>query len=312
MVLVLGAPALSFQAGAQAQAPTTRAPARSPAPTVASVLAATTAADWLPLDPENTLYVELPTGRVIIALAPTLAPRHVANVKALVREKYFDGLPIVRVVDNWLVEWHDAATDTAARRPIRSAKRTLTAELDQPMAAVRPFVPLPDGDQFAPEVGWSGLFPVARDPKSGRAWMTHCYGAFGSGRDNEIESSGGTDVYVVVGQAPRFLDRNDTMLGLVVDGMARLSTLPRGVGTDDPNLRPSQFVLIRSIRVAADVPPAERANVQTLRTDSRAFAAILDIHRNRAASSPWYKRSAGKVELCGEPVPVRIGPQGSS
>lgn len=304
-VPMLGALALSIQAGAQA--PATRAPIRAPAPTVSSVLAATTAADWLTLDPENTLYVELPTGRVIIALAPALAPLHVANVKALVRERYFDGLPIVRVVDNWLVEWHDAATDSATRRTIRQAKRTLSAELDQPIAAVRPFVPLPDGDQFAPEVGWSGLFPVARDPKTGRAWMAHCYGAFGSGRDNAIESSGGTDVYVVIGQAPRFLDRNDTMLGLVVDGMSRLSTLPRGVGTDDPNLQPSQFVPIRSIRVAADVPPAERAIVQTLRTDSRAFAAILDIHRHRAASSPWYKRSAGKVELCGEPVPVRVG-----
>lgn len=132
-------------------------------------------------------------------------------------------------------------------RPTRTAKRTLSAELDQPMGSVRPFVPLPEGDQFAPEVGWSGRFPVARDPKSGLAWMVHCHGAFGSGRGNALESSGGTDVCVVIGQAPRFLDRNDTMLGLVVDGMARLSTLPRGVGTDDPNLRSSQFAVVQAV-----------------------------------------------------------------
>src|SRR5580658_9793630 len=77
------------------------------APTVAGVLAASTPADWRALDPENTLYVEFASGRVVIELAPAFAPNHAANVKALARERYYDGLAIVRVQDNYVVQWAD-------------------------------------------------------------------------------------------------------------------------------------------------------------------------------------------------------------
>ena len=60
-------------------------------PTMAQVLAATQPSDWQALDPENTLYLELAGGRVVFQLAPALAPKHVANVKALAREHYYDG-----------------------------------------------------------------------------------------------------------------------------------------------------------------------------------------------------------------------------
>lgn len=53
--------------------------------TVSYLLAATSATDWRRPDPDNTLYLELSSGRVIIELAPRIAPRHVANIKALAR-----------------------------------------------------------------------------------------------------------------------------------------------------------------------------------------------------------------------------------
>ncbi len=54
-------------------------------PIMADVLAASKPGDWHGLDPENTLYLELASGRVVIELAPAFAPKHVANVKALAR-----------------------------------------------------------------------------------------------------------------------------------------------------------------------------------------------------------------------------------
>ncbi len=103
--------------------------------TMAQVLASTQPADWQPLDPENTLYLELATGRVIIQLAPAFAPRHVANVKALAREHYFDGLAIVRVQDNYVVQWGDPnAENPALARQIQHAARTLPPEFDRPLA----------------------------------------------------------------------------------------------------------------------------------------------------------------------------------
>src|ERR1700684_4580117 len=81
--------------------------ARTNGPIMAGVLAASSPGDWRALDPENTLYMELAAGRVVIELAPQFAPRHVANIKALVRTHYFDGLNIVRVQDNYVVQWGD-------------------------------------------------------------------------------------------------------------------------------------------------------------------------------------------------------------
>ena len=97
--------------------------------TIAEVLAAATPADWRALDPENTLYLEMAGGRVVIELAPAFAPQHAANVKALAREHYFDGLAIIRVQDNYVVQWGDpAADDPQKARKILQAKKNCTSK----------------------------------------------------------------------------------------------------------------------------------------------------------------------------------------
>ena len=154
------------------------------APTMAEVLAASKPGDWRALDPENTIYMELANGRVVIELAPTFAPRHVANVKALAREFYYDGLAIVRVQDNYVVQWADPdAEKPELARKIQRAQRTLPAEFERTLDAKAPFTRLPDGDVYASEVGFSTGFPVARDKRSGKTWLVHCYGMVGAGRD---------------------------------------------------------------------------------------------------------------------------------
>ena len=140
------------------------------------------------------------------------------------RERYFDGLAIVRSQDNYVVQW----ADPDSNRPIRNAKKTLPAEFTTTLRPDLPFTHLPDPDGYAPEVGFSTGFYAARDPKTVTAWLAHCYGMVGAGRDNDINSGGGTELYVVIGNAPRHLDRNITLVGRVVQGMELLSTLPRG------------------------------------------------------------------------------------
>lgn len=289
----------------EAQAPR---PVPSGAPTMASVLAGTKASDWRSLDPGNTLYLELAGGRVVIELAPAFAPAHAANVKALVREGYFDGLTINRVQENYVVQWGDAdGEDAQKRRPIRTAKPTLPGEFDRAITTDLAFVPLPDGDVYARAVGWSAGFPVARDTAQGRTWLTHCNGALGAGRGNDPASGGGTELFVVIGHSPRHLDRNDTAFGRVVFGIEVLSTLPRGTGTLGFYQRAEQRVPIRSMRVAADVPAADRVPLEVLRTDGEAFRALVEARRNRREE--WFRYPVGKVELCNVPIPVRIAPR---
>jgi peptidylprolyl isomerase len=275
-----------------------RAPLVHMPPTEARVLAESKPSDWRPLDPQNTLYVQLPAGRVVIELAPRFAPQYVANIKKLVRDKYFDGLAIERVQDNFVVQWGDPDHS----RSLSTAEKTLPAEFIASSRDV-PFTPLPDPDTYAPEVGFAGEFPAARDPKIGREWLIHCYGMVGAGRDDDVESGNGSEIYAVIGHAPRQLDRNVALVGRVIQGMELLSSLPRGSGQLGFYTSRERGVPIESIRVAADVPPDQRSRLEVLRTDTRAFAQLIEARRNRRDS--WYKVPAGHIDVCNVPIPAR-------
>jgi len=301
---------LSAAVGACLTIPVIAAEGATPAkaPTMSEVLAGSKPQDWHALDPQNTLYLELASGRVVIELAPLFAPKHAANIKALVREKYFDGLAFLRSQDNYVVQWGDPHADARAEdndkpRPVGSAQRTLKAEFTIPISKDLPFTRLPDVDGYAPQAGFSGDFWSARDPKKNEAWLAHCYGALGVGRDLDADSGGGTELYVVIGNAPRHLDRNITLAGRVVQGMELLSVLPRGTGPLGFYEKAEQRVPIKSIRVAADVPPAERTNLEVLRTDTPTFTALVESRRNRR--DDWFKEPSGYVGLCNVPIPVR-------
>lgn len=273
--------------------------------TSAEILAATTPSDWRAPDPDNTIYLELATGRVVIELAPSFAPNHVANIKTLAREKYFDGLAIVRAQDNYVVQWGDPAEDEAKKKPLGSALATLPGEFAH--ADDLPFVALPDRDVYAPETGFSQGFPAARDTSAGKMWLTHCYAMVGVGRDNAPDSGGGKELYVAIGHAPRHLDRNVTLVGRVIKGIELLSTLPRGTGALGFYEKPEQYVPIKSIRIAADVPESARTPIELLRTDTPTFAAYVESRRNRREE--WFIDPVGHVEVCNVPVPARTPPK---
>ena len=274
--------------------------------TYAEVLATATPADWRPLDVENTLYMDLPTGRVVIELSAAYAPAHAANVRTLVREGYFDGLTILRSQDNYVVQWGDPESENPApgkARAMKQGKKSLAPEYTRAMDNKLAFTRLPDSDGYAPEVGFSNGFPVGRNPNSKQTWLTHCYGMVGAGRDNDDNSGSGAELYAITGHAPRQLDRNITLLGRVVQGMPLLSVMPRGTGALGFYEKAEERIPIKSIRIAADVPAAERTNLEVIRTDTRLFSTLVEALRNRGGT--WFKVPAGHVELCNVLIAVR-------
>jgi peptidylprolyl isomerase len=278
-------------------------PAAAPPPNMAEIVASAPASAWRTPDPANTIYLELETGRVVIELAPEFAPRHVANLLTLVRAKYFDGLAVVRSQDNYVVQWGDPNAGSESARAFGEAQRALRAEFDRPWDAHLPFTALPDGDVYAPEVGLVRGFPAARDLKTKRTWLAHCYGMVGAGRDNTPDSGSGAELYVVIGHAPRHLDRNVTLLGRVLSGMELLSVLPRGTGALGFYEQPQQRHPIRALRLAADVPAAERSAIEVMRTDSESFRQLIEARRSRREA--WFASPTGKIELCNVPISVR-------
>jgi len=290
----------ALMASACASAPEAPPPTEGPVLSMAEILDAAPADAWRTPDPENTLYMDLESGRVIIELAPDYAPNLVANIQTLARQHYWDGAAILRTQDNYVVQWGRPEEDP---RPLGDAAETVSAEFDQPASAIAGFAPLPDRDTYADEIGFWNGFPAAR--QDGRTWLTHCYAMVGAGRAMEPESGNGTELYVVIGQSPRHLDRNVVVMGRVLQGVELLSALPRGTGDLGFYETAEERAPIRSIRLASDVPEAERTPLRVLRTDTETFAVLTESRRNRR--DDWFVTPAGAIGVCNAPVPVRAG-----
>ncbi len=261
---------------------------------MADVLAASKTSDWRTLDPDNTLYLDLANGgRVVIELAPAFTPLHAENIRTLARAHYWDGLAILRVQDNFVTQWGDPDGDKPDKaHPLGNASKTIAPEFERAIAPDLAFAKLPDGDVYAPEAGFSNGMPAARDPKANKAWLAHCYGMVGAGRDTAPESGPGTELYVVIGQAPRQLDRNIAVVGRVVQGMESLAALPAR-HRRARFLRKARAVREDQVRAARVRCPSGRAHESRSAADRH-----RNVHRTRgiaAQSSRRLVQGAGRA-----------------
>ena len=145
---------------------------------------------------------------------------------------------------------------------------------------------------------------IGFDPKAGTANLAHCYGYVGVGRDVSPDTGTGGELYAVIGHAPRHLDRNIALVGRVISGVERMSSLPRGTGTLGFYEQRSQDVGIASVQLASEMPAAKRPSFQHLDTNSPAFSDYIRARANR--KDDFFIRPAGGVDLCNVNVPVRF------
>jgi peptidylprolyl isomerase len=255
---------------------------------------------WRAVAPENLLVIELKEGgRVVIELAPDFAPVHVANVRAFAKGGWWNGAAVYRVQDNYVAQWGngDAKVPLPAgvvAKPPAEYHRALEG-LD-----VRP---LGFPDSYAPVVGHAGSWPIGYDPEEGRAWLTHCYGSVGVGRDLAPDTGTGGELYAVIGHAPRHLDLNIAVIGRVVEGMPLLSARARGTEALGFYKDAAQHVGIARARLASDMPAAERPAFEVLRSDTLSFSQYITGRANRGGE--FFQRPAGGVDICNAAVPVR-------
>jgi peptidylprolyl isomerase len=264
------------------------------------IVAAAPASAWKVIPADDLLLMDLANGgRVVIQLAPTFAPVHVANIKALARGKYWDGATFYRVQDNYVAQWGLNEIDRPWPKGVTPKP---PAEYARPLKGLK-IAPLGSPDAYAPGTGFANGWPVAYNAKAGWADLTHCYGSVGVGRDLSPDTGTGGELYAVIGHAPRQLDRVIALVGRVVDGIDRLSSLPRGTETLGFYKDKAQYVPIASIRIASDMPAAERPSYEVMDTASATFARYLKVRANR--HDDFYIRPAGGVDLCNVQVPVR-------
>ena len=261
--------------------------------------------DWRRLDPENTLVMEINGQQVILELATRFAPQHAANIRTLAREGYYTGSAVVRVQDNYVTQWADPADEEKEKEKVKpqgNALAHLPAEFSIPFKGL-PLTRFTDPDGWAPVSGFVDGLPVAADPAKNKAWLAHCYGMVGAARSSKPDSSNGTSLYAINGQAPRALDLNITVVGRVVKGMEVLSSLPRGPGAMGFYDKPEHYVPITRARVLADMPAAEQPAMEVMRTDTATWRKLVEASRH--AIGGWAVRSALHSNICNRTVPTR-------
>jgi len=267
------------------------------------IVAAAPASAWRTIPPDDLLVIDYKNGgRVVVQLAPAFAPVHAANIRALARGQWWDGAAVYRVQDNYVAQWGN----NESTKPLpQGVVAKPPAEYTRPLKglAVRP---LGFADPYAPAAGYASGWPIATSPKGGWANLAHCYGSVGVGRDLSPDTGTGGELYAVIGHGPRHLDRNIALVGRVVDGIDRLSSLPRGTEALGFYKERSEDVPIVRARLASEINAGERPSYQYMDTGSASFAKYLRLRANR--KDQFYIRPAGGVDLCNAPVPVRRAP----
>lgn len=291
-----------------------------------SIVAAAPAADWVTIDPADLMVMDLAPDRdgnarrVVIQLMPApFSQGWVGNIRKLAAAHWWDGTSVYRVQDNYVVQWGDVTEKKALPEGLKAVpeseytlSRTVNEAVSMPvklsyvqegyhpdqmrLEIYRPWGGDPYSDYYGFFLGW----PVAGQTYDN--WPIHCYGMVGVARDLETTGTG-SDLYVVIGQAPRQLDRNIALVGRVIEGIEHLSSLPRGhgelgfYGDDEADKR----VPILSVRIEAEAHDLPR--FEYLSTESDSFAAYAHSRANR--QDDFYKVPAGGVDICNVPVPIR-------
>ena len=269
-------------------------------PTPSDIVAQSPQSAWKTIPPDDMLVIDLANGgRVVVQLAPAFAPVHVANIKALARAGYWNGATVYRLQDNYVAQWGLNESDKPWPAGVNPKP---PAEYSRPLKGLR-ITPLGSPDAYAPGAGFADGWPVAFSPKAGWATLTHCYASVGVGRDLAPDHGTGGELYAVIGHGPRQLDRNIALVGRVIEGIDRLSSLPRGTEALGFYREKAQYVPIASIRLASDMPVTGRPAYEVMDTRSATFARYLKLRANR--HDTFYEVPAGGVDLCNVQVPVR-------
>jgi peptidylprolyl isomerase len=255
---------------------------------------------WRQVDPDNLVFMDLLEGEVAVELNPLFAPETVRQFRKLVQEGFYDGLSFYRVIDGFVAQGGDGS-DLGEL----SLVPLIDAEFERDLSDDMEFTSVQENDLFAPETGFVDGYAAARDLTENKIWLTHCPGVVAMARNDGTDSSR-TDFYIVIGQAPRYLDRNMNIFGRVIHGMDVVQKIRRGPPDNNGIIQDeTASSRIRGMRLASDIPKEERLSAFVTDTNSKGFEKTLKSRRNRKQKFFHYKPPR-VLDVCQVPVPARI------
>jgi peptidylprolyl isomerase len=247
--------------------------------------------NWRQHDPENTLYIDTVHGRIVVEMYPEAAPRHVERIKALARVRFYDGLTFHRVIDDFMAQTGDPLGTGEGASTLPDLREEFMFRRGPDM----PFVPA--AEQGRARLGFYKTLPIETQPDAqmavtsdGRVWANalHCPGIASMARADDVNSA--NSQFFLMRGPYLSLDRRYTAWGRVVWGQSAVNSI--AVGSPPPH--PDRML---AVRVAADLPQAERAPIYILRTDGPEFRRLIDgVRRERGAD----------FSICDVNIPARV------
>lgn len=242
------------------------------------------ATEWRTPDAANLLVIDTTRGRVLVEMSPEVAPAHVERIRLLAGKGFYDGLAWHRVIDWFMAQTGDPLgtgegqswyPDLKAEFTFRRGPGSAFAGVAEPAGAV---------------VGFMGALPVQTQPDAlmpgttdGKVhgWGLYCSGVAGMARDEPNDSA--NSQFFLMRQAYPSLDKRYTVWGRVISGLSVVRALKASPNPDGIVSEPDRMT---RVRVAADLPQAERPAIRVMDTRSPAFRALVD-HARQARGADF-------------------------
>jgi peptidylprolyl isomerase len=274
---------LAAAASAQEAAPTS-----APAPVGSE-------SEWRAVAPENLLVIDTSKGRVLVELAPEVAPGHVERIRLLAGRGFFDGLLWHRVIDQFMAQTGDPLGTGEGQSPYPDLKAEFTFRRDgqTPFTAVA----APAGAVL----GFVHALPVQTQPdafmattadKKVHAWGLYCPGVAGMARDEAPDSA--NSQFFLMRQPYPSLDKRYTIWGRVISGLDVVRALKFSPNPDGIVADPDRMT---RVRVASDLPEGERPAARVLDTASPQFRALAEAARQARGAD---------FSVCDIDLPVQV------
>lgn len=269
---------------------------------LAGSAAAQSQGGWRTVAPEDLLVLETSKGRVLIEMAPDVAPLHVERIRTLSGQGFYDGLAFHRVIDGFMAQTGDPLGTGAGGSDLPD----LPGEFRYRRGPQPAFGAVSGSDGAtgaSATLGLHGVLPVTTQP-NGQMFMTadgrvdatawFCPGVAGMARTDDPDTAN-SQFFLMTGVNSR-LNGSYTVWGRVVDGLEVVEALKSGPMEADGAVRDDPDRIVTA-RVASALGPAQRPAVEVLDPGGPAFQALVE--ETRAA------RGAG-FSICDIQLPARV------
>jgi len=293
LAVALAAPAASLAQRPRAKAPPAAARAATPSAPPAPVKPGPPAAsDWRTPDPQNVLVIDTNKGRIIVEMTPEVAPNHVARVRELAHDKFYDRQTFFRVIENFMAQTGDPENsgmggsvkpDLAGEFTFRRGPETgMVVAADQGVAEIGFIKSVPVMSQS------SMLMPMTADGKVS-GWVLYCPGVAAMARGSGLDSAN-SQFFLMRAGFPS-LEKRYTAWGRVIAGQDVVRAIKVGEPVAEPQDR------MEKVRVLADIPEAERPKIRIIDPKGAWFKAEIE----------WVRSSKGAdFSACDVDVPAEV------